>query len=154
MCTFLEMCAQQSVHFPFCYPYTSGIITLHKIECYGKSFFLPLHLKCPFKAIPQCLATFNFYDTSSYISCPFCSICILHLHSFLAWDLSSGSSHRGGAAAPAPRQTPQSPVAHLELPDLCVEDTLELQLQQLTLAQFTVATMQFSIPLLKTGSGN
>lgn len=67
---------------------------------------------------------------------------------------SSGSSHRGGAAAPAPRQTPQSPVAHLELPDLCVEDTLELQLQQLTLAQFTVATMQFSIPLLKTESSH
>uniref|UniRef100_A0A673AN67 Rotatin n=1 Tax=Sphaeramia orbicularis TaxID=375764 RepID=A0A673AN67_9TELE len=65
----------------------------------------------------------------------------------------SGSSHRGGAAFQAPRQTPQSPadVAHLELPDLGVEDVLELQLQQLTLAQFTVATMEHAIPLLKTG---
>ncbi|XP_070708807.1 rotatin [Pempheris klunzingeri] len=64
----------------------------------------------------------------------------------------SGSSHRGGAAVQAPRQTPQSPadVAHLALPDLGVEDVLELQLQQLTLAQFTVATMEYAIPLLKT----
>ncbi|XP_056220936.1 rotatin [Seriola aureovittata] len=64
----------------------------------------------------------------------------------------SGSSHRGGAAVQAPRQTPQSPadVAHLELPDLGVEDILELQLQQLTLAQFTVAIMEHAIPLLKT----
>ncbi|XP_071341447.1 rotatin isoform X2 [Trachinotus anak] len=66
----------------------------------------------------------------------------------------SGSSHRGGAAVQAPRQTPQSPadVAHLELPDLGVEDVLELQLQQLTVAQFTVAIMEHAIPLLKTES--
>ncbi|XP_053198646.1 rotatin [Scomber japonicus] len=64
----------------------------------------------------------------------------------------SGSSHQGVAAVQAPRQTPQSPadVAHLELPDLGVEDVPELQLQQLTLAQFTVATMENAIPLLKT----
>lgn len=77
----------------------------------------------------------------------------LQLSSSLVCDLSSGSSHRGGAAVQAPRQTPQSPadVAHLALPDLGVEDVLELQLQQLTLAQFTVATMEHAIPLLKTG---
>ncbi|XP_020781198.2 rotatin [Boleophthalmus pectinirostris] len=63
----------------------------------------------------------------------------------------SGSSHRGAAA---PEQMPQSPVAHLELPDLCVEDGLELQLQQLTLAQFSVATIQYSISLLKTESSH
>ncbi|XP_031705992.1 rotatin isoform X1 [Anarrhichthys ocellatus] len=64
----------------------------------------------------------------------------------------SGSSHRGGASVQAPRQTPQSPVdvAQLELPDLGAEDVLELQLQQLTLAQFTVATMTHAVPLLKT----
>ncbi|XP_035475214.2 rotatin isoform X3 [Scophthalmus maximus] len=64
----------------------------------------------------------------------------------------SGSSHRGGAALQAPVQTPQSPAdsAHVELPDLGVEDVLELQLQQLTLAQFTVAIMEHAIPLLKT----
>lgn len=66
----------------------------------------------------------------------------------------SGSSRRGAAAALAPHQTPQSPVPHLDLPDICVEDTLELQLQQLTLAQFTVATIQHSIPLLKTESSH
>lgn len=68
-------------------------------------------------------------------------------------DPCSGSSHRGGAAVQAPRQTPQSPadVTHLALPDVGLEDVLELQLQQLTLAQFTVATMDHAIPLLKTG---
>lgn len=66
-------------------------------------------------------------------------------------DPSSGSSNRGGASVQ--RQAAQSPadVAQLELPDLGAEDVLELQLQQLTLAQFTVATMTHAIPLLKTG---
>uniref|UniRef100_A0A3P9JKF2 Rotatin n=1 Tax=Oryzias latipes TaxID=8090 RepID=A0A3P9JKF2_ORYLA len=61
----------------------------------------------------------------------------------------SGSSQRGGVAV----QISNSPehVAQLELPDLGAEDTLELQLQQLTLAQFTVTTLQHAIPLLKTG---
>uniref|UniRef100_A0A8C2ZKS9 Rotatin n=1 Tax=Cyclopterus lumpus TaxID=8103 RepID=A0A8C2ZKS9_CYCLU len=65
----------------------------------------------------------------------------------------SGSSHRGGVSVQAPGQTPQSPadVAHLEISDLGAEDVLELQLQQLTLAQFTIATMEHAIPLLKTG---
>ncbi|XP_037312246.2 rotatin [Pungitius pungitius] len=64
----------------------------------------------------------------------------------------SGSSNRGGAPVQAQRPAPQSPadVAQLELPDLGAEDVLELQLQQLTLAQFTVATMIHAIPLLKT----
>ncbi|XP_039982476.1 rotatin isoform X2 [Xiphias gladius] len=64
----------------------------------------------------------------------------------------SSSSHRVGAAVQDPRQTSQSPadMAHLELPDLGLEDVLELQLQQLTLAQFTVAIMEHAIPLLKT----
>lgn len=77
----------------------------------------------------------------------------LQLSPSLVCDSCSGSSHRAGAAVQAPRQTPQSPadVAHLELPDLGVEDVLELQLQQLSLAQFTVAVMEHSIPLLKTG---
>ncbi|XP_074549511.1 rotatin isoform X3 [Halichoeres trimaculatus] len=68
----------------------------------------------------------------------------------------SGSSQRGGAAVQAPRQTPQSPadVAHMALPDLGVEDVLELQLQQLTLAQFTAATLEHAIPLLKTDSSH
>ncbi|XP_041718139.1 rotatin isoform X1 [Coregonus clupeaformis] len=65
---------------------------------------------------------------------------------------SSSSSQRGGAAAQASRQTAPSPAdaAQLELPDLGVEDVLELQLQQLSLAQFTLATMEHTIPLLRT----
>uniref|UniRef100_A0A1A8CXL3 Rotatin n=1 Tax=Nothobranchius kadleci TaxID=1051664 RepID=A0A1A8CXL3_NOTKA len=43
-----------------------------------------------------------------------------------------------------------SDAAQLELPDLGVEDIMELQLQQLTVAQFTVATMHHAIPLLQT----
>uniref|UniRef100_A0A665VME3 Rotatin n=1 Tax=Echeneis naucrates TaxID=173247 RepID=A0A665VME3_ECHNA len=67
-----------------------------------------------------------------------------------------GDGQDGDAASnrsQAPRQTPQSPtdVAHLDLPELGVEDDLELQLQQLTVAQFTVATMEHAVPLLKTG---
>uniref|UniRef100_A0A8C6NVL7 Rotatin n=1 Tax=Nothobranchius furzeri TaxID=105023 RepID=A0A8C6NVL7_NOTFU len=65
----------------------------------------------------------------------------------------SGSSHGGGATAQAPGEMPHSPAdaAQLELPDLGVEDIMELQFQQLTVAQFTVATMHHAIPLLQTG---
>ncbi|CAG5895883.1 unnamed protein product [Menidia menidia] len=64
----------------------------------------------------------------------------------------SSGSHRGGAAVQAQAQSHHSPAdgAPLDLPDLGVEDVLELQLQQLTVAQFTVSTMQHAIPLLKT----
>ncbi|CAN9506126.1 unnamed protein product [Ophioblennius macclurei] len=64
----------------------------------------------------------------------------------------SGSSQRGGAAVRPPSQTPHSPAdaAHLEFPDLGVEDVLELQLQQLTVAQFSVSTMEHAMPMLKT----
>nr|XP_057915387.1 rotatin isoform X2 [Doryrhamphus excisus] len=64
----------------------------------------------------------------------------------------SGSSHGSTAAVQAARQTPQSPAdtARLALPDLDAEDAAEMRVQQLTLAQFTVATMEHAIPLLKT----
>ncbi|MED6270448.1 hypothetical protein CHARACLAT_010476 [Characodon lateralis] len=64
----------------------------------------------------------------------------------------SGSSHRGWATVQAPEQTSRTPAdaAHMELLDLSVKDVLELQLQQLSVAQFAVATMQHAIPLLKT----
>lgn len=108
----------------------------------------------------SCDGIFSFCDP--YLDSSFITPCIwvvqvqitsLQLSSSLVCDSSSGSSHRGGSAVQAPRQTPQSPadVAHLALPDLGVEDVLEQQLQQLTLAQFTVATMEHVIPLLKTG---
>uniref|UniRef100_A0A3B3DE61 Rotatin n=1 Tax=Oryzias melastigma TaxID=30732 RepID=A0A3B3DE61_ORYME len=68
-------------------------------------------------------------------------------------DGDAASDRGAGVAVQAPGQISNSPehVAQLELPDLGAEDTLELQLQQLTLAQFTVATLQHAIPLLKTG---
>lgn len=68
-------------------------------------------------------------------------------------DSLSVNSHRGAGAIQAPRQSPQSPadVTYLALPDVGVEDVLELQFQQLTVAQFTVATMEQAIPLLKAG---
>ncbi|KAM9826967.1 rotatin [Neosynchiropus ocellatus] len=67
-------------------------------------------------------------------------------------DAGSNSSQRGGTSVQAVIDRPSSPadVLHLEIPDLGVEDVSELQLQQLTLPQFAVATMEHAIPLLKT----
>ncbi|XP_061614048.1 rotatin isoform X3 [Phyllopteryx taeniolatus] len=62
----------------------------------------------------------------------------------------SGSSHRSAVSAHTARQTPPADVGRLLLPDLDVEDDPEMGLQQLTLAQFTVATLEHVIPLLKT----
>ena len=58
-----------------------------------------------------------------------------------------GSGQGSGHAA----QSPGDAVPPLDLPVLGAEDVLELQLQQLSLAQFAVATMERAIPLLKTG---
>ncbi|XP_053717203.1 rotatin [Synchiropus splendidus] len=67
-------------------------------------------------------------------------------------DAGSSSSQRGGTSVQAVIDRPSSPadVFHLEIPDLGVEDVSELQLQQLTLPQFAVATMEHALPLLKT----
>ncbi|EMP35653.1 Rotatin, partial [Chelonia mydas] len=48
----------------------------------------------------------------------------------------------------------QSPldVGHIDLPDLESEDTLELQFQQLSLPQFCVSTLEYAVPLLRTGN--
>ncbi|KAG7267026.1 hypothetical protein CRUP_032122 [Coryphaenoides rupestris] len=64
-----------------------------------------------------------------------------------------GGVSAAAAAAQVSGQAAQSPadgVAPLDLPVLGVEDTLEMQLQQLSLAQFSVAAMERAIPLLKT----
>ncbi|CAL8400192.1 unnamed protein product [Arctogadus glacialis] len=77
----------------------------------------------------------------------------------------SGSSHRGAAAAAAAAagvqgsgQAAPSPggsaVPPLDLPVLGGEDVLELQLQQLSLAQFAVATLERAVPLLETESAH
>lgn len=42
-------------------------------------------------------------------------------------------------------------VAHVDLRELDSEDTLELQLQQLSLPQFCVAVLQAAPPLLRAG---
>ncbi|XP_061661495.1 rotatin isoform X2 [Syngnathoides biaculeatus] len=62
----------------------------------------------------------------------------------------SGSSHGSAAGAHPARQTPPADVGLLLLPDLGVEDDPEMGLQQLTLPQFTVMTLEHVIPLLKT----
>ncbi|XP_077365448.1 rotatin isoform X2 [Festucalex cinctus] len=62
----------------------------------------------------------------------------------------SGSSHRSAVAAQTASQTPPPDVGRLALPDQGLEDDPEMGLQQLTLAQFTVATLEHVIPLLKT----
>lgn len=68
-------------------------------------------------------------------------------HLFFLPRSSAGPQHRAG-------RIPQSPVtdpSHLPPPDSSADDVLELQLQQLTLAQFAVAAMEHAIPLLRTG---
>ncbi|XP_019727440.1 rotatin isoform X1 [Hippocampus comes] len=62
----------------------------------------------------------------------------------------SGSSHRSAVAAQTARQTPPADAGRLALPDQGLEDDPEMGLQQLTLAQFTVATLEHVIPLLQT----
>lgn len=60
---------------------------------------------------------------------------------------SVGPQHRAG-------RVPQSPVtdpSHLPPHDASGDNVLELQLQQLTLAQFAVGAMEHAIPLLRTG---
>uniref|UniRef100_A0A3Q2Z0W8 Rotatin n=1 Tax=Hippocampus comes TaxID=109280 RepID=A0A3Q2Z0W8_HIPCM len=63
---------------------------------------------------------------------------------------SAGSSHRSAVAAQTARQTPPADAGRLALPDQGLEDDPEMGLQQLTLAQFTVATLEHVIPLLQT----
>ncbi|MFT7809161.1 rotatin [Arapaima gigas] len=64
---------------------------------------------------------------------------------------SGGSSSLQGAASRPPLQSPVDP-AHLEVPEPEGEDASELQLRQLGLAQFSAATVEHALPLLKTES--
>ncbi|KAK2508601.1 hypothetical protein MC885_021254 [Smutsia gigantea] len=43
-------------------------------------------------------------------------------------------------------------MAHVDLPELETEDTLELQFQQLSLPQFCISVLESAVPLLRTGS--
>ncbi|XP_049604680.1 rotatin [Syngnathus scovelli] len=66
----------------------------------------------------------------------------------------SSSSNRSAVASQTARQTPPADVGRLALPDQGLEDEPETVLEQLTLAQFTVATLEHVIPLLKTDASH
>lgn len=63
----------------------------------------------------------------------------------------SGSSSQRGAP-PRPAQQSPLPQPHPELPpEMEAEDSLELQLQQWSLARFAVAAVEHALPLIRTG---
>ncbi|NXD84645.1 RTTN protein, partial [Halcyon senegalensis] len=69
------------------------------------------------------------------------------------WDAASSSGNSTQANANS-RMSLHSPlgVGHIDLPDIENEDTLELQMKQLSLPQFCVSVLENAIPLLRTGS--
>ncbi|XP_075350409.1 rotatin [Mycteria americana] len=69
------------------------------------------------------------------------------------WDAasSSGNSTQANANSRISLHSPLD-VGHADLPDIENEDTLELQMKQLSLPQFCVSVLENAIPLLRTGS--
>ncbi|XP_009469615.1 PREDICTED: rotatin [Nipponia nippon] len=69
------------------------------------------------------------------------------------WDAASSSGNSTQANANS-RISLHSPVdvGHSDVPDIENEDTLELQMKQLSLPQFCVSILENAIPLLRTGS--
>nr|XP_030121780.3 rotatin isoform X1 [Taeniopygia guttata] len=69
------------------------------------------------------------------------------------WDAvsSSGNSTQANANSRISLHSPFD-VGHIDLPDIENEDTLELQMKQLSLPQFCVSILENAIPLLRTGS--
>ncbi|KAM6135084.1 LOW QUALITY PROTEIN: rotatin [Pterocles gutturalis] len=69
------------------------------------------------------------------------------------WDAasSSGNSTQANANSRISLHSPLG-VGHTDLPDIENEDTLELQMKQLSLPQFCVSILENAIPLLRTGS--
>ncbi|NXS55329.1 RTTN protein, partial [Brachypteracias leptosomus] len=69
------------------------------------------------------------------------------------WDAasSSGNSTQANANSRISLRSPLD-VGHIDLPDIETEDTLELQMKQLSLPQFCVSLLENAIPLLRTGS--
>ncbi|NWT80047.1 RTTN protein, partial [Lanius ludovicianus] len=69
------------------------------------------------------------------------------------WDAvsSSGNSTQANANSRISLHSPFD-VGHIDLPDIDNEDTLELQMKQLSLPQFCVSILESAIPLLRTGS--
>ncbi|GAB0182865.1 rotatin [Grus japonensis] len=69
------------------------------------------------------------------------------------WDAasSSGNSTQANANSRISLHSPLD-VGHTDLPGIENEDTLELQMKQLSLPQFCVSVLENAIPLLRTGS--
>ncbi|XP_023611379.1 rotatin isoform X2 [Myotis lucifugus] len=69
------------------------------------------------------------------------------------WDAVSSSGSSSHALVNSRISVP-SPldVAHIDLPELESEDTLQLQFQQLSLPQFCVCLLESTVPLLRTGN--
>ncbi|NWV05447.1 RTTN protein, partial [Ptilonorhynchus violaceus] len=69
------------------------------------------------------------------------------------WDAvsSSGNSTQANANSRISLHSPFD-AGHIDLPDIENEDTLELQMKQLSLPQFCVSILENAIPLLRTGS--
>ncbi|NXU83630.1 RTTN protein, partial [Xiphorhynchus elegans] len=69
------------------------------------------------------------------------------------WDAvsSSGNSTQANANSRISLHSPLD-VGHTDLPDIENEDTLELQMKQLSLPQFCVSILENAVPLLRTGS--
>ncbi|KAI1243255.1 Rotatin, partial [Lamprotornis superbus] len=69
------------------------------------------------------------------------------------WDAvsSSGNSTHANANSRISLHSPFE-LGHIDLPDIENEDTLELQMKQLSLPQFCVSILENAIPLLRTGS--
>ncbi|XP_074432646.1 rotatin isoform X1 [Larus michahellis] len=69
------------------------------------------------------------------------------------WDAasSSGNSTQANISSRIPLHSPLE-VGHIDLPDVENEDTLELQMKQLSLPQFCVSILENAVPLLRTGS--
>lgn len=62
----------------------------------------------------------------------------------------SGNSTQANANSRISLHSPFD-VGHIDLPDIDNEDTLELQMKQLSLPQFCVSILENAIPLLRTG---
>ncbi|XP_009866087.1 PREDICTED: rotatin, partial [Apaloderma vittatum] len=69
------------------------------------------------------------------------------------WDAasSSGNSTQANVNSRISLHSPLD-VGHIDLPDIESEDTLELQMKQLSLPQFCVSILENAVPLLRTGS--
>ena len=74
----------------------------------------------------------------------------MSLFLFIFFVVLSGNSTQANANSRISLRSPLD-VGHIDLPDIDNEDTLELQMKQLSLPQFCVSILENAIPLLRTG---